>query len=138
MYTIMTENKRIIKFRAWDKRKKKMIFGPTDDNVSSAWVFTMAEAGGAYDDVLVLMQSTGLLDRDGKEIYEGDIVQGKTDFGDVLIRGVVLFEQKTCIWKVREITDRLVPDFEYLYEVLRPFHESEVIGNIWENPDLIK
>lgn len=100
-----------------------MIFGPTDENVSSAWVFTMAEAGSAYDDILVLMESSGLLDKNGKEIFEGDIV--KDGWGDDI--GQVEFSYG-CFSL----------GFGYIDALSIQAGDSEVIGNIYENPDLLK
>lgn len=89
-------------------------------------------------DVFIWLQFTGLYDKNGKELYEGDIIQSKPYIGEGLIKGIVFFDQKTCILEVREITDRISPDVEYLYEVLKPAHDSEIIGNLYENPELIK
>lgn len=122
--------KRIIKFRAWDKSRKRMIFGPTDGNVSSAWVFTMAEAGGAYDDVLVLMQSTGLLDRGGKEIYEGDVLkEGSPDIGPYYVvfeNGSFVCFHKSGKWGL----------LSRAFEIDMFRFQVEVIGNVYQNPEL--
>ena len=137
----MTENKRIVKFRAWDGKTKQMVpdyaFGPNswDGGMTVArYSFELSDMVGAQ---LELMQFAGLLDKNGKEIYEGDIIQSKPYIGEGLIIGEVYFDQKSCIWKVKEITDR-IPDIEYLCEVLKGAHESEVIGNIYENKNLLE
>lgn len=141
----MTENKRIIKFRAWDRRRKKMIFGPTDENVNSAWVFTMAEVGGVYDDVLVLMQSTGLLDKNKKEIYEGDIVRYAFDW-DYADKEYVIREFKKSKKAGNYIGQVEWEGEEFAHFVINPKRMNlsttsylvEVIGNLYENPELIK
>lgn len=115
---------RQIKFRAWDKEFKQMIeisrleVGST----TSSWV----KKPDGFDKILVfgenseLMQFTGLTDKNGKEIYEGDIVRQKNAMIDV-------------IYLVEEINA----------QGTKPFHDThpswfEIIGNIYENPELVQ
>lgn len=65
-----------------------------------------------------VMQFTGLLDKNGKEIYEGDVVQ----FG--------------CIGVVKYSEDRYYVECED--SQMRVSKHSEVIGNIYQNPELLK
>ena len=127
---------RIIKFRAWDKQAKQMLIGHNqygsgepDSGLrkTSAGAFTrLWEALARFDedDSFVLMQYTGLKDRNGKEIYEGDIVRWSES------------------WLVSdsgedEMFTRLV---KWEGQILFPgnLERKEVIGNIYENPDLLK
>jgi uncharacterized phage protein (TIGR01671 family) len=81
---------------------------------------------------IALMQYTGLKDKNGREIYEGDIIREHAidEDGQHLISSVVFFDGAFC-------TD----DGEYLYDAImsldRDENHSEIIGNIYENPDLI-
>ena len=126
---------REIIFRAWDVKGKKMY------EVSSLW------GGGKHWELepqrygakitsrigdyewypCVLMQFTGLKDRDGKEIYEGDIIESDDDDG------------KEC-FDVYFLDGSFVVHTGEEIEVLFNIDTSlfEVIGNIYENPNLIK
>ena len=79
-------------------------------------------------------QYTGLKDKNGKEIYEGDIVMAKDD---VSILYVVKFGQymysDACFF-LQEISDTNPP----LRFFSRGIDQTEIIGNIHENPELIK
>lgn len=104
---------REIKFRAWDKYDKKMIYDVTYDKESTQgvrpWVF---------------MQFTGLTDVNGKEIYEGDIM-GYDDKRRRKVRKIVKYEHRDC----EEYGDFIG------FEV---FDDMVVIGNIYENPELLE
>jgi len=125
---------REIKFRAWDTEEKVMY----EDN---RWI-------GNYDDLylqdindifakepeVVFMQFTGLLDKNGKEICCGDIVKGWFQINDVddstylsltpceILSGEKLFK---IDMDIVEFARQYLPD------------ELEVIGNVFENSELI-
>lgn len=110
---------REIKFRAWIKDKKKMVYGK--DATSSAH-FT--DSFKYRKNEVELMQYTGLKDKNGKEIYEGDVIKAESrlwqaDFKDGCFVGV---DFKNVAW------DELVNI---------GYGETEVIGNIYENPELL-
>ena len=125
---------REIKFRAWDKIKKRMLYrGLFDKN----WYATeYNDSGGCHcvdgikqDDKyhFEIMQYTELKDKNGKEIYEGDIIK----------EGVVRFNNKFLGFFV-ELIKNNENEFDYdhmpLYDVLMPV----IIGNIYENSELLK
>lgn len=97
-----------------------------------------------YDYKLIsIKQSTGLKDKNGKLIYEGDIVQTTFENNSKRIFSVV-WDNKTALFngkiiKKEGINNYFMPNRDYLYYLLgNEKDEVEVIGNIYENPELIK
>lgn len=129
----------IPKFRAWIKEEKEMwpVHAIFYDN-KTVWVEEPddEEPSGLleFDDV-ILMQSTGLKDKDGKEIFEGDIVR----FEDCYIetdflcnnRGIVEWNQGGFT-----ITDRFSVTMEDLLD--GDSLDVKIVGNIYKNPELLK
>ena len=127
--------KREIKFRAWDEGNKVMHldfqFVKTGDEVNDWILFTSDKQpkfpinewsnNPYFSQQLKIMQYTGLKDKQGKEIYEGDIV---TFWGG---KGKVIYFQPYASFMI-EYTDNDVCNFN---------EAEEVIGNIYENPELI-
>ncbi|EQC0675840.1 YopX family protein [Listeria innocua] len=90
---------------------------------------TMCDDWYNFDDVL-LMQYTGLKDKNGKKIFEGDIVNCK--FFDRMvgdIAGVINFID--CVWAVSDFKNKR------LYQLI-DVDNIEIIGNIHENPELLE
>lgn len=126
---------REIKFRAWDKRDSKMheVFGLTNISVCYKENAKMP-AYEVLSDEIQIMQYTGLLDKNGKEIYEGDIVQ--------LFIGKHTHEKPIEVkWK-QEIGSCGCCFEEFFGNgfVITGGNccEYEIIGNIYENPELLK
>lgn len=127
----------IPKFRAWDKVNKKMReVNVIDFNFEKIRIINDNGHCVSIDfKNIELMQSTGLKDKNGKKIFEGDILKGKFYF-----RGVGIFDSgegnyKVCDPVVFKNTKFICRGFD-LKDVANG--SVEVIGNIYENPELLK
>ena len=128
---------RELKFRAWDKERKRM-FAVTILNASGAVsVFIDDELYFLPAEQIELMQYTGLKDKNGKEIYEGDIVREviDTDLKDIdgEYEYIVQWDDD-----FKEFTIQTTPKNKvYFHDELYQLNASrEIIGNIHENPEL--
>ena len=130
---------REIKFRAWRKNKNSMVevddihFNfPHDGTVCNIWYVDGISTEFADGENVILMQYTGLKDKNGKEIYEGDIVKTYTMWVlcEEAIAEVIFYEGAYCITfdGIRKSTIEPMTSVSEL---------REVIGNIYENPELL-
>ena len=110
------------KFRAWDSLAEKMYSWTELLNKNLKNIFTIPEQCG-YD----LMQYTGLKDKNGKEIYEGDIVYILPEDE----RGIIRWDNETARYVV--IYDNIISDFDNWYG-----KDLEVIGNVYDNKNLLE
>lgn len=123
---------REIKFRFWSK-----ILG----------LFVSPEAGiwqGAFtDEHMVVMQYTGLKDKNGKEIYDSDVVKlfyvglgGVKEESDGILREVVWDDYA---WKLKDVA--LIRNLDslsnYASNISAYKLSGEIVGNIYENPELL-
>jgi len=113
-----------IKFRAWDKNKERMrkvvrlhwLYGKSPLSFINGW--------HSYD--WQLMQYTGLKDKNGKEIYEGDIVIDDDEYLYIVT------------WHNEHSSFVLSHDFNDLDDYDGSIFEvRKVVGNIFEDPELI-
>lgn len=119
---------REIKFRAWDKKSKQFSHITAR---GGAFLYNNLILGGDIKE-MELMQFTGLKDKNGKEIYEGDVVEWKPTVLDRKMRGKVIWHEQSGAWFV--LDDLGV--YNHLGLLLNI--KTEIIGNIYENPELIK
>lgn len=110
---------RVIKFRAWDGNE--MIKMPLTS------IYGLSRFFGFIPEKAPIMQFTGLTDKNGKEIYEGDVVK--------------------TVWVSNDPADEMIEVSEVVYKdgafytdeyLLSETNEAtEIIGNIYENPELL-
>lgn len=123
----------IPKFRAWDKTENKM-WNVEAIYIEDEWVkVNDGSIYGTTKDLVrdyVLMQSTGLKDKNGVEIYEGDIVRYNRGISWSVEKFpyVVKNSMEGFVFEYGLIQHRLSKKIEYV----------TVIGNIYENPELLE
>lgn len=121
-----------IKVRVWDKEAKEMLIYDLIENMheyedNCIWIGEKTKNGYGVDlSSKEVMQYTGIKDKNGKEIYEGDIVDEKYE-GKFLRPREVKWDAEGAMWDM----PRLLGGDEVCDEI-------EVIGNVYENPDLLK
>jgi len=127
----------IPKFRAWDEKNKEMFkdtFAVTESGevVTVEQDFITIAPDYIFVDHLTIMQSTGLTDKNGKEIFEGDVLK-VTDQHSWL--EVVSFNKDKAMFVSKE-TKRKAEETP-LYDLFNTdIFEVEIIGNIYTDPEL--
>lgn len=120
----------IPKFRAWDRLRKRISI--VDRIYFDTEGVQLRDDGGLYwrhFREVILMQSTGLFDKNGVEIFEGDIVG---------MRKHILANQHYYeVFKHRGGTFRLRNKF-YGCELWLRHEHCEVLGNIYENAEMVR
>lgn len=124
------------KFRAWDKENKVMLKVDSIDfeyeliNINGLW--------RAFEHV-VLMQSTGLIDKNGVEIFKGDVVKIAVN------NGFDYLENELTIVKESDYYSGLIcklvsADLEYRIfdEEAQSGYQYVIVGNFYENPELLE
>lgn len=127
---------REFKFRVWDKKFNMMlgfksVYINFDEGKIEVTTDTLRYEEVYTDEIedFVLMQYTNLKDKNGKEIYEGDILKVKLDDGEANLY------VKYTNGEYRVVNEGKWEDSLYAYMY---FGDVEVVGNIYENKDLLR
>lgn len=112
---------REIKFRVWDKHLNQMLHTTDLEWYDDSFGFRLDKH--IEDIEYNLMQYTGLIDKNGKEIYEGDVIQFYSLSADGIVQGAVIYH--FGIFRIGN------------YMLVNHYNRCEVIGNIYENPELL-
>lgn len=127
----------IPKFRAWDNWRERMsvVDRIYIDTKGVRLYDDFGEYWRDFNDVK-LMQSTGLKDKNGKEIFEGDIL--KVANNDSSWFEVVKYDHDKAMFISKEVNLKYEVPETPLYDLFSPYlFKVEVIGYIWEDCDLI-
>jgi uncharacterized phage protein (TIGR01671 family) len=130
-----------LKFRAWDKLAKRFTY--PDKGYQGHYILTLNGEfhnlqNGSGGDEYIVQQWTGFVDAEGKDVYEGDIIgsvnfilknRGVIKFGEYCGKGY--YSNDGCGWFI---------DFKFdSYPFVKNWPKNTiVIGNIFENPELLK
>lgn len=137
---------RDIKFRVWDKEQKRFLEinwegedtrhtkGKANICYSDHVYVTLSgyvnEDGWPYEVDADILQHIGLKDKNGKEIYEGDIIKYSHQVVGEILRKV---RMRYGMWGIEGIVKGTQIPFANILE-----SEYEVVGNIYENPELLE
>lgn len=122
---------REIKFRVWDTYNKEMLeLEELNYEYGEPAIRTTMYSDYFGPSDMILMQYVGLHDKNGKEIYEGDVV--KIDCPTMKMTGEIKYSEMSAMFYIYDVIEDIEETLWYQKE------EYEIIGNIYENPELLE
>ena len=124
----------IPKFKAWHKELKAMF--EVKSLVSTLNPATIASKNDLFQSItcsfddIILTQSTGLFDKNSKEIFESDIVEWEHKDTGQLVRGIVKYDTELGFWGMTDVRFNDLTPIGYLAN-----QRVTVLGNIYENQE---
>lgn len=122
----------IPKFRVYDKVERMMITTSDYEDLSDLFCILKNDADTGY--ISEPMQSTGLIDKNGKEVFENDVIRDSDGF-----EGIVQYDESYGMYGIAylpTLSNGIDMTFEELKDNFR--NKFEVIGNIWENKEFLE
>ena len=126
------------KFRAWVPAEHwiAQTHNANEPKMIKNWqdcIYIEAVCFDALEEGIIVMQSTGLTDKNGKEIFEGDVVECSMSFegGTLPHRGEVVYDNTFAGFATKNLGGVTLFHHHCL-------HTMQVIGNIYENPELLE
>lgn len=137
----MRNMNREIKFRVWNKSTHKWVHGPNEEvHLFGECILLGGFMGGIklmeLNDCIAL-QYTGLKDKNGKEIYEGDIILCPDLNPPEYTNTLSIVEYHGSCWSYKDIHTNKVASIYDFIGMHDTDNDGHVIGNIFENPELI-
>jgi len=140
---------RTFRFRAFDKKEKVMIYGIeniydggycVNSNNQEISIYSTSLSSSSFgnnlnNEDIEIMQFTGLFDRNGTPIYEGDLL---ADTGSDGNGGEIVYTLKEVVFHEGAFQMKELLDKEWGLEYMDDISHLEVLGNIYENPNLLE
>jgi len=123
---------REIKFNVWDQVNKMMLYDVSTGTIE-IWCSRTGKKAQSKD--CIFLQSTGLKDKNGKKVYEGDVIEHSFSPGRKSIFVLAPVVSFLDLWAQLNIKRYGQIDTPELFDLN---DQIEVVGNIYKNPELLK
>lgn len=126
---------REVKFRGFDKKRNEWVYGYFFTFGDRAFILEPGKEGIPEQYIEIMVESvgqfTGLRDKNSEEVYEGDIWEEPFEGGNE--RGLIRWNKEGACFEIVECDESALDSMKDLIFL----HNGKVIGNIYENPELL-